>query len=79
MVSIQHISHKVESEEVTRLNSSIEKAAISCFALEGFYPGNVDYLIDNYGLVIDEDKYHIFYETHGANLKPSIKVIRKGS
>ena len=79
VVSINRISVGVANEDLERLENSLNRAAISCFSIEGFYPANVDYLIDNYGIVVNEEKYHVFYESYGANLKPEIRVIRRGN
>lgn len=78
-ISINQLATTAENEAVKRLESSLENAAVSCFSIEGFYPVDVDYLIDNYGIVVDEDKYHVFYESYGTNLKPEIRIIRKAN
>ena len=48
---------------------------MTCFAIEGFYPDSLDYLVDNYHIVYDPKEYHVFYETKGANFKPRVEVI----
>ena len=53
------------------------KAAINCYAIEGFYPADIDYLKDNYGLIID-DRYNVFYEVQASNIMPNISVNRRG-
>lgn len=74
---IDGISGYNESFEVTetsRLESLIEQYAIQCYATEGAYPPNLDYLVDHYGLVLNEDKYIYEYEPIAENLKPLIRV-----
>ncbi|MCF0108835.1 MAG: hypothetical protein HUJ57_01865 [Erysipelotrichaceae bacterium] len=66
-------SADVEEESRTRLKDSIVRAAVSCYANEGFYPGSVDYLVDNYGVIID-DRYQVFYQSQGSNLVPEVEV-----
>ena len=48
---------------------------MTCYATEGVYPPSVQYLKENYGIQIDEDRYSVFYEIEGANLMPSITVM----
>ena len=43
-------------------------------AIEGRYPSGVAYLKENYGLVVDEEKYVIHYQNMGDNLLPEIAV-----
>lgn len=61
----------------TLIEMNIKKAAIQCYANEGRFPSDVTYLQDNYYLVIDEEKYVIFYECMGSNIMPEIDVFEK--
>jgi len=53
------------------------KASIQCYALEGSYPPDIDYLRKNYGIIIDDEQYFYFYDTNGANIAPNIEVIKR--
>jgi hypothetical protein len=53
---------------------AIERAAVMCYALEGSFPPNVVYLEDNYGLIIDRNKFIVRYTAYGSNIKPDIRV-----
>lgn len=78
MMSFYVSSQQYQSEESMRLQKALEKAAVNCYSVEGFYPPDVTYLQEHYGIVIDEDKYHVFYDSMGSNMKPDIEVFRKG-
>lgn len=56
---------------------AIDRAARQCYALEGAYPPDLKYLEDHYGLVLDEEHYHYYYEVVGANIRPIIEVQAK--
>ncbi|MBO5072484.1 MAG: hypothetical protein J6C32_05925 [Eubacterium sp.] len=64
-----------QAESLKQLDASIRKATMTCYATEGVYPPSVQYLKENYGIQIDEDRYSVFYEIEGANLMPSITVM----
>lgn len=64
---------KAESLRLTREN--IRRAAVQCYALEGFYPMDVSYLYDHYGIRPDEDRFVIYYQFVADNLMPDITVI----
>jgi competence protein ComGC len=74
--SIDSISSQTQDRS-SAIESVIFKAAVQCYALEGSYPPNLEYLSDNYGIIIDEDQYFYFYESKGANLSPKIEVIKR--
>ena len=57
--------------------NSVSRAAASCYAFEGAYPSNFEYLAENYGVNIDPDKYIIHYVSFAPNLMPDIGVYVK--
>lgn len=69
---------EMNEQEVIRLEESITRAAVSCYSIEGQYPADLNYLRKNYGIIIDETKFNVFYQGQGSNLMPEIKVYRKG-
>jgi len=57
--------------------TSLMRAAASCYAFEGAYPSDYQYLVDNYGINIDTGKYIVHYDSISSNLMPNIKIIIK--
>lgn len=60
------------------LKNAITRATATCYAVEGRYPENLQYLIDHYGVVVDSDTFIVSYEVFADNLMPDIRVIEKG-
>ena len=54
---------------------SIRRAAVQCYALEGIYPVNIDYLIDHYGIRPDTGRFIVHYQFVADNLLPDIMVL----
>ena len=75
---INNANANLEQEELARVEDNIRKAVANCYSIEGFYPANVDYLEKNYGVIIDRERYHIYYSTIGSNIDPDIAVYQKG-
>lgn len=65
-------------ERRVRIEETIQRALNLCYAQEGFYPADLDYLIDNYGILIDGKRYNVYYKTIGANIRPDVSVYKKG-
>ena len=59
------------------LEESIRLAAVSCYANEGKYPTDLDYLVKYYGIQIDTDRYSVYYEVFAENLMPEITVVER--
>lgn len=73
------IAHKSTIENAVVVEKNIRKAAIACYAIEGSYPQEIDYLEKNYGLLLDHSQYVISYESIGSNIMPAIAVVPVGT
>lgn len=58
-----------------QLETALRRAAVACYAAEGRYPPSVDYLQAHYGIRVDRQRYHIFYQVFAENLMPDITVL----
>ena len=68
-----------EEETHRRLEETLRKGCVACYAAEGFYPPDLDYLTSHYGVQIDERRYVVKYMALGENLMPDITVLEKAS
>ncbi len=75
----QYISDKTMVENAVALEKNILKAAVNCYSIEGSYPQNIEYLEENYGLIVDRERYVILYEVVGSNLMPSVAATPIGT
>lgn len=62
-------------ETLRRLTLAVRRSCVACYAAEGSYPKDLDYLTEHYGLQIDQSRYTVFYEPTGPNLMPQITVL----
>ena len=65
---------KADARGADTLRDAIRRASVQCYAIEGRYPPSVDYLEENYGILIDRDKYDVFYSGFASNFMPDITV-----
>jgi len=64
-----------DSEGLRIAENSVKRAVINCYATEGKYPPNFQYLKDHYGISIDENKYVVHYTIFAENFMPDITII----
>lgn len=62
-----------------QLETALRRAAVACYAAEGVYPPDLDYLTAHSGVQIDETHYIVFYEIFADNLMPDITVLVKNA
>lgn len=64
-----------DDKKVEEVRETVLSYVAECYALEGRYPNDLQYLEDNYGLVLDKDKYVYHYLIFASNYLPDVKVI----
>lgn len=73
------ISNSEQSAESEIVRQSIKDAAINCYAVEGAYPDDLEYLRENYMLAYNEDRYFVTYQSFASNHIPDIYVTERGA
>ena len=74
---MQNADQKQKEESLRIAEESIIRGAVSCYAQEGFYPPDYEYLKENYGICVNEEKYAVFYSVFASNMMPDITVVEK--
>lgn len=66
-----------QAQEKRILSTALSRSITQCYALEGFYPPDLDYLRDHYGFTYDTDHFFIDYQYIGSNMRPDVTIIEK--
>lgn len=74
---ISNLSRGRDAEDKQQLEEALRRAAVTCYAVEGIYPPNVEYMVEHYGLQIDARRYVVSYTAFAENLMPDITVLEK--
>lgn len=69
------LGDRADRENLALAEQSIRRAAVECYALEGWYPPDLSYLKEHYGVSVDENRYWVDYQYVGGNLMPDITVV----
>ena len=77
VMSTSQISNANDTEQLDILTRSVNRSVTACYALEGAYPPNITYLVENYGLTYDSEQYFIDYQYIGSNLRPDVTILKK--
>lgn len=75
IVSTNSLKNTSDKESIKSLENAINKTIVECYAIEGYYPPNIKYLEDNYGLTINKDKYIVHYEAFASNIYPDVNIL----
>ena len=74
---MQNADQKQREEALRIAEESVIRGAVSCYAQEGFYPPDYEYLKENYGIRVNEEKYTVFYSVFASNMMPDVTVVEK--
>lgn len=73
------ISAFADRDETELVRRAVREAALTCYAVEGAYPGSVEYLREHYRLAYDSDRYYVTLEAFASNQIPDIFITMKGA
>ncbi len=77
LTSLSNLESGKALEDKAQLEEALRRAAVCCYANEGAYPPDLAYLVENYGVQIDNDRFTVHYELFASNLMPDITVLDK--
>ncbi len=75
---VDDVSGTVSQEQLELLEKNVRRSSVQCYALEGKYADDLDYLVEEYGLYYDEKNFVVHYENIGSNLLPQISAFYIG-
>lgn len=76
--SMAEITAGASEAGLQQLEQAIWRAAVVCYATEGRYPPDIQYLEENYGIQINARKYIVEYQVYAQNMMPDITVLEAG-
>ncbi|MBQ6720034.1 MAG: hypothetical protein IJN20_06785 [Oscillospiraceae bacterium] len=77
LLGLSRLEQGRQAQGLQQLENALRRAAVACYAVEGFYPADVDYLCENYGVTYEKDRYLVHYDCFASNLMPDITVVEK--
>ena len=73
----QHPARTLEAGGSEAIRAAVQRSALQCYAVEGVYPSDLDYLEENYGLQVNHEDYYVTYEAFASNMPPAVRVVRR--
>lgn len=77
LTSLSNLEQGRSAEGKRQLEDALRQASVACYAVEGIYPPDLDYLREHYGIQIDETRYTVVYDIFASNLMPDITVLEQ--
>lgn len=77
-LAVDRLTSASDGAELKLVRDAVKNAALTCYAVEGAYPEDIDYLREHYGLAYNEERYVIYYDAFASNVLPDIRVVERG-
>lgn len=77
LTGLSNLDRDRSEEGRKQLEEALRRGAVACYAAEGIYPPDLEYLKEHYGVQVDEERYAVFYEVFASNLMPDITVLER--
>ena len=77
LTAVNRLDIGQRDEGKQRLEEALHRAAAACYAAEGVYPPDLNYLLERYGVRYAEDTYTVLYQPVASNLMPDITVLER--
>lgn len=72
---ISSVSDTTTAKQMESLENALHRSITQCYAVEGAYPPNLEYIKEHYGLIYDEDLFYVDYQPIGSNIMPDVTVL----
>lgn len=76
LYGVNYISSSSVDKQQESLENAISRDIAQCYAVEGVYPPNLEYITEHYGLTYNEDLFFVDYQSIGGNILPDVTIIR---
>jgi hypothetical protein len=73
--AIRGYGSRYDDTRLQEVRDTVLSAVAQCYALEGAYPPDLEYLENGYGLILDRSRYIYHYEIFASNIFPDVKVL----
>lgn len=77
LTGVSRLEENCRREGKQQLEALLRRTAVSCYAAEGFYPPDIAYMQEHYGLSFDENTYIVHYQWIASNFLPDITVLER--
>lgn len=75
---LNRIDRGSADEQTALVQEAVRSALVTCYAVEGSYPADVEYLKENYGLAYDDGRYIVDCDAFASNVMPEVRVRVRG-
>jgi len=74
VVGLRQAEESSRAEGRRLLEEAILRVAIHSYAVEGYFPQSLEYIVEHYGIHVDSSRFVVHYQVFAQNLLPDVRV-----
>jgi len=78
-LAVDKVTSASDGAELKLVRDAVKNAALTCYAVEGAYPEDLEYLREHYQLAYDEERFLVTYIPFAPNVIPTIYITQRGA
>lgn len=75
--ALKSVNQNISEQSLQSVKTTVLKSAVQCYAVEGSYPESLSYLEENYGLLLNHNRYIVTYDVFASNVLPEVMVLQR--
>ncbi|MBO5165899.1 MAG: hypothetical protein J6B90_04775 [Lachnospiraceae bacterium] len=75
--SLQSVSETNIAKQQESLELALTRSITQCYAVEGAYPPDLEYIKEHYGLTYNEELFFVDYQPVGSNIMPDVTILTR--
>ena len=79
LLLLPRVQGDLSRQSAASAEAAVRRAVVQCYAVEGAYPADLQYLEERYGLQINHRRYIVDYNILAPHVAPQITVLEKES
>lgn len=77
-VALGDLSQQTRQRQRLALETALNRSIVACYALEGRYPEDLEYLQEHYSFTYDSRRFFVDYQLLADNLMPEVTILERG-
>ena len=73
--SLGNMESRSYEQQRTALEGAVNKSIVHSYAISGYYPPSLQYILDKYQIIYNRDLFYIDYQPLGFNMKPDVTIV----
>ena len=77
-LAVEKVTTASDGAELKLVRDAVKNAALTCYAVEGAYPDEIECRREDDGLGYNGERYRVYHDALAANVMPDIRVVERG-